>query len=187
MGYTQKWQDQVQEALRLWVNYQKVQQEYTSTFSAVGSQAVDLLREKLFALSENGKSIESLRAIYNLWVECSEEAYGKIVNTEEYAEIYGRLINSLMAWKQHERCMVDEMLGALNMPTRQDLESMSARMQAMRREIKVLQVNQLVVEELRQEVSTLKCRLKKPSPVRKKSTSKTSSTSTIDKSSTNSK
>jgi hypothetical protein len=35
-----------------------------------------------------------LREIYDLWVDCCEEAYNDIVFTEQYQDAYGHLINA---------------------------------------------------------------------------------------------
>lgn len=172
IGYTREWQDQLQEATRLWMTYQKAHQEYHNILSRVGTRTVDLMQEKAVKLQENNKKIENLRQLYDLWVDCGEIAYAEIVNTDEYAEINARLVNTLMTWKKHERCMIDKMLGSMNMPTRKELDSLHLRLQQLRRETRILKAKQYEdriddlqseVGQLRAEMDALKKQVKKPS------------------------
>jgi class III poly(R)-hydroxyalkanoic acid synthase PhaE subunit len=84
------------------------------------------------------KPVESARALYDSWVGCCEQVYAEEVKTAEYARISGRLINAQMAVKQRMAIMVDEALGAMNMPTRSELRTLQDRLQETRREYKAL-------------------------------------------------
>jgi hypothetical protein len=57
------------------------------------------------------------------------------VFTEEYADIYARLVNTLMALKHHNQTAVDEVAGSLNLPTHQGITTVQRRQQELRREI----------------------------------------------------
>ena len=70
-------------------------------------------------LIDSGKTIDSARAIYDNWVGCCEAVYAEEVGTPDYAELHGHLVNAQMALKQRMSIMVDENLGAMNMPTPQ--------------------------------------------------------------------
>ena len=85
-------------------------------------------------MAANDKVIHSLREIYDLWVDANEKAYADFVYTDEYSELYGRMTNSLMAVKKHNRNYIDEILASLNMPTRKGMNTMLKRQQEIRRE-----------------------------------------------------
>jgi hypothetical protein len=71
-------------------------------------------------------------------VGCCEDVYAEEVQTAEYARIHGQLVNAQMALKQRMSVMVDEALGAMNMPTRSELRTLQDRLQETRRETKAL-------------------------------------------------
>jgi hypothetical protein len=71
-------------------------------------------------------------------VHCCEEVYADEVSTPEYAHIHGQLVNAQMALKKRMSEMVDESLGAMNMPTRSELRTLQDRVQETRRENKHL-------------------------------------------------
>jgi len=101
-SYLREWQTQVQESVRLLLQYQQSQQEYTAFFNKVGSRAIDLLRDKITALVKEGNTVENLRDIYRLWIDCAEQAYTEFVATDDFNQINANQLNALMEWKQHE-------------------------------------------------------------------------------------
>jgi len=138
LGYTREEQTQQKEVLRLMLEYQREMQAYMQFFSNLGSMAVERMRQKTDKLGNDGKTIDSARALYDLWIVSCEEVYGEQVMTSEYAELHGRLVNTLMAFKKQMSNVVDENLGALNMPTRSEIRTLQDRLQETRRENKQL-------------------------------------------------
>lgn len=157
LGYTREMQEQYQEGIRLWAEYQKHLAEYQGALVQVGIVALDRIRVKLLS---GQRTIARLRDFYDLWVECNEEAYAAHVFTREYSERYGRMVNSLMAFKRHAQMLMDEMLGALNMPTQRDIVTMQKRQMEMRRELRAAAARQAAdshaIAALRKELDALK-------------------------------
>jgi len=161
-NYSQEWQENVQESIRLLLDYQQAQQEYAAVFGKIGLRSIDLLQHNVAALKGDEVQLDNLRTMYDLWVECGEKAYSEFVNSEEYVSTHARLINSLMTWKQHEQKMVDDILNMFNMPTRKEMDTINLRMHQMRREVKALQKepNQsAVISELQHEIKVLRAEL----------------------------
>jgi len=136
VGYTRESQEQVLEGIRLWNEYQTISHEYNQALYKVGIGAIDAMRDKILAMAKEDKELKSLRDIYDLWIDCNEESYASYVYTPEFSELYGRLTNALMAVKQHGRNLVDEYLGALNVPTYKGINTLQKRQYDMRREQK---------------------------------------------------
>jgi len=149
LGYTREEQAQQQELMRLIAEYKRALQAYNRFFTDIGSESVKRLHEKLEHKSQKSEAIDSARTLYDTWVETCEEVYGERVRTSEYAQINGRLVNASMGVKQHIGVLIDENLGALNMPTRKELRTLQTRMQENRRENK----------RLRSEVDALKAQI----------------------------
>jgi len=160
IGYTKEMQDQFQRGAQLWAEYQKHLSEYQALLSAAGVRAVDILRERVAKLGAEGGKIRSLREIYDLWVDCNEDAYAELVYSNEYAEKYGRMVNALMAFKRHAQMLVDEGLATLNMPTQRGMDTMQKRQSEMRRDLRAAEQRQKAdsdaIEKLRRELEALK-------------------------------
>jgi len=135
IGYSRESQEQVQDGYRLLANYQRSAHEYYTQLSNVGSNALDIMKQRILEMAEKGEEMNSLREVYDLWVECNEAAYAEYVMSEEYSQLYGKLVNDLMALKRHGQGIVDESMSAMGMPTRRGMNTMLKRQQEMRREL----------------------------------------------------
>jgi class III poly(R)-hydroxyalkanoic acid synthase PhaE subunit len=138
LGYTREEQAQYQDLMRRGLEYQRALQEYMGFFAKLGVKSVQRLRDLVQARADSGEPIDSARALYDNWVACCEQVYADDVGTPEYARIHGQLVNAQMALKKRMSVMVDETLGAMNMPTRSELRTLQDRMQETRRENKRL-------------------------------------------------
>ena len=138
LGYTREEQSQYQDLIRRTLDYQRALQEYLSFFSHLGVKSTQRMRETLEHLQAKDKVIDSARGFYDTWIGCCEDVYADEVQSPEFAKIHGHLVNSQMALKQRMAVMVDEYLGAMNMPTRGDLRTLQDRVQQGRRENKLL-------------------------------------------------
>ncbi len=125
--------EQIQEGVRLMGEYQQVSHEFNVLMNKVGVEALEVMRLMIIEMAERGEEINSLRELYNLWVDCNEKAYAEYVYTDEYSELYGRLSNALMAVKQHYGKVIDQMLSRLNLPTKKGVNTMLKRLQEMKR------------------------------------------------------
>jgi len=168
VGHMRERQDQFQELTRLLINYQESMQDYARSFSDMGVKSVERLQKRFGEFVAEGKELKSLRDIYDLWVDCCEESYADYVSTDDYVEVHGRMVNSLMALKRHSRMMVDEVLGALNMPTRREMETLHSRFHQLRRQEKATQKD---IEVLKSKLSAMATnRPKRAAPKRKAAT-----------------
>ncbi|MBK1722417.1 class III poly(R)-hydroxyalkanoic acid synthase subunit PhaE [Thiocystis violacea] len=138
LGYTREEQSQYQELTRTAMDYQAALQEYTGFYSQLGMKSVERMGDFIQGVIDSGKSIDSARTLYDNWISCCETVYAAEVATPEYAQIHGRLVNAQMALKRRMAIMVDENLGAMNMPTRSELRTLQDRLQETRRDNKQL-------------------------------------------------
>jgi class III poly(R)-hydroxyalkanoic acid synthase PhaE subunit len=133
LGPDREAQAQMQKGIKLLGEYQQASSEYQTVMNKVGVEALEAMRLRILEMSEQGKELNSLRDIYDLWVDCNEKAYAELVYTDEYSELYGRLTNALLAVKQHQGKVMDKLLAKLNMPTRQGMNTVLKRVQEMKR------------------------------------------------------
>lgn len=133
LGSNRESHEQMQEGLRLLSEYQQVSHEFNIVMNKVSVKALEAMRLMIIEMTEHDEEINSLREVYNLWVECNEKAYAEYIYTDEYSELYGELSNALMALKQHCGKVMDQMLTKLNLPTRQGMNTMLKRQQEMKR------------------------------------------------------
>jgi hypothetical protein len=94
------------------------------------------LQDKLAQHAEPGRQIESLKALYDLWVDASEEAYAEIALTDEFRAAYGGMVNTQMQVRQLQQKYTEALCLQLGIPTRSEVASLGKRLQAVRRELR---------------------------------------------------
>jgi len=127
------------------------------------------------------ESLDGLRAVYDLWVDCGEEAYAEMVATPEFPQLQADMVNALMRMKRHEQLMVEEVMTALNVPTRGEIDTTHKRVYELQRQLRQLQdaaEDGGALAELRDELEAVRekqetkpaARKSARAPVRKKTT-----------------
>lgn len=157
LGYTREWQEEIQRWHQLWLDHNEAVRHYTQVLGGIASRATERLGKKLFDLATEGKTPETLRAFYDIWVDCGEESYADAAMQPEFINAQARLVNTLMAVKRQEQKMIDEWLSSLNMPTRRELDTNHRRIHELRRDVWQLRdiLDEGGIRELREEVASL--------------------------------
>lgn len=138
VGYSRESQDKLQEAIRLWANYQDNYQEFHAVMSKLNHDALGRMRKKLLKMHKAGEKVESMRQVYNIWVESNEKVYGEFVFTDEYADMNARLVNSLMAFKNKSHEITEDYLSSMNLPTSGAIDALERRQHELRKQVKTL-------------------------------------------------
>lgn len=135
VGYGRESQEQMQKAIQLNLDHQQSAQKFGMAISRVTAESMDLMLQRLIEKGQKGETITSLRALYDLWVDCSEDVFGRFAMTEEFSLLYGEFVNSMMSLRRHVQQMADDALGQMNLPTRRELTTQSERMHQLRRQV----------------------------------------------------
>ncbi len=134
---------------------------YQALIQRANAQGMERLQNKLSQHAEPGRQIESLKALYDLWVDAAEEAYAEIALSDEFREVYGEMVNTQMRARQMQQQQTEQMCQQLGVPTRSEVSSLGERLQALRREFRASQspspagpIDEVVT--LRRELAALK-------------------------------
>jgi hypothetical protein len=153
-GYTREHQERYQKIALALDAYQNALQRYQALILKASQRSFVLLEDKLAEHDAPGRRIESLRALYDLWVDAAEQAYAEVASSDEFRQVYGDLVNAQMRvrsliQKEVERIGVD-----LGMPTRAELNSVHRRLDELRRALR--QRDDGAIADLRREVERLR-------------------------------
>lgn len=168
-GYLREHQERYQKSAVAWLDYQEQMRRYNALLLKAAQRGFELFEGKLAEREQPGRQLESLRALYDLWVDAAEEGYAEIALSTDFRETYGALVNAQMRVRAQVQQEVERIAADLGMPTRSEINSLGERLQALRREVRGRDggTNEALAEEvaaLRAEVATLKAAMKK-SPV----------------------
>ncbi|HUY04282.1 MAG TPA: poly(R)-hydroxyalkanoic acid synthase subunit PhaE [Rhodocyclaceae bacterium] len=109
---------------------------YQTLIQRANAQGMERLQDKLALHAEPGRQIDSLKALYDLWVDAAEEAYTEIALSDEFREVYGEMVNSQMRVRKLQQEQTEQICQQLGVPTRTEVSSLGERLQSLRREFR---------------------------------------------------
>jgi hypothetical protein len=115
------------------IEYNRANQAFNNAFLRVALDSIQGFQQRLMKMDAESMP-KSLRELYDLWVEISEEHYAEFAMGEEYQELYGDMVNRLMTMRKHYSEMTDDLLRAMNLPNTREVDTMQERLQQLRRE-----------------------------------------------------
>lgn len=138
-GYNRESQERQQKLAAAWLQYQDAMGTYNRLMLDASKGALDKFQTLLAAREEQGRRLETLREVYDLWVDAAEEGYAEVSLSPVFRAAYGDLVNKQMAVRKLVQTEVERFTGQFGMPTRTEVDSTARRMQELRREMRALQ------------------------------------------------
>jgi class III poly(R)-hydroxyalkanoic acid synthase PhaE subunit len=153
IGYFREPQEKQQKGIQLAVEYQEANQAFNQAFLRVATESIQGFQARLMKVDPAAMP-RSLRELYDLWVEVSEEHYAEFATSEEYQALYGDMVNRLMIMKKHYSGITDDLLRAMNLPNTREVDTMQQRLQQLRRENMVLKKEVSEIKTMLQELTS---------------------------------
>lgn len=133
IGYARETQEQNQRYARLVLRYVATLNEYYAALARLGLRSIEAFRQRLTEPGDH-PPVQSVRGLYDLWVDTFEAEYVKYAKSSEHSELYGRLVNALSAVKREASAITEKALDSMNMPTRREIDSVQRYLHDLRRE-----------------------------------------------------
>ena len=133
IGYFREPQEKQQKGIQLALEYQEANFRFNQAFLRVAIESIHGFQQRLMTLDEE-TAPKSMRELYDLWVEISEQHYAEFAMSEEYQALYGDMVNRLMIMRKHYGEIADDFLRSLNLPNTREIDTMQERLQRVRRE-----------------------------------------------------
>jgi len=133
VGYFREPQEKQQKGAQLALDYQQANFAFNQAFLRIALESIQGFQARLLKLDPE-TTPKSLRELYDLWVQISEEHYAEFAMSEEYQALYGDMVNRLMIMKKHYSEITDDFLRAMNLPNTREVDTMQQRLQQVRRE-----------------------------------------------------
>ncbi|MEO8747741.1 MAG: poly(R)-hydroxyalkanoic acid synthase subunit PhaE [Rhodanobacter sp.] len=160
-GLDREQQMQQQELVQAMLAAAQATARYHALLQRAGAEGMRRLQDKLAEHAEPGRQIESVKGLYDLWVDAAEEAYAEMALTDEFRTAYGEMVNTQMRVRQLQQKYTEALCQQLGVPTRSEVSSLGKRLQELRRDMRAVVAAQDAPEReqlsaLRREVAGLK-------------------------------
>jgi len=138
-GFNRESQERQQRIGIAFMAYQEAMSAYNRLMLDASKRAVEKFQSLLAERETPGRQVDSLRAVYDLWIDAAEAGYAEVALGDEFQTAYGDLVNKQMTLRSLIQGEVERATGQFGMPTRTEVNSTARRMQEMRREMRVLE------------------------------------------------
>ena len=141
-------------------SYMQAMQGYQALQMKSIQMAIERMQGKLEERNEPGRQLDSLKAVYDLWIDALEESFAEVALSKEYQGAYGQLVDAQMRVRANVQKQIELATGEVGMPTRSELEGVHQKLAETRRSLR------MELNELKAEIAELKAnRAAKPAGV----------------------
>jgi class III poly(R)-hydroxyalkanoic acid synthase PhaE subunit len=110
----------------------RLESELRAVLTRIQSDALTLLEQRVRERRAAGKQIGSMRELYDLWVECSEQLYAKVAHSDEYCRLQGELGNAATHLRACQQRVIEHALRHFDLPTRSELNTLHRQVRELR-------------------------------------------------------
>ncbi len=137
-GYKREQQEQQQALQRAMLDHAEASGRYQQLMLRAQLEGADRLQKRLAERSQASQPVESLKSLYDLWIDCAEEAYAEIALSDEFRQVYGAQVNTQMRVRKLQKQQMEAWCQELGLPTASEVASLGERLQQLRREVREL-------------------------------------------------
>jgi class III poly(R)-hydroxyalkanoic acid synthase PhaE subunit len=139
LGLTRERQQAMQRLGKLTTQYWQAQMRLAAHWGEVVREALTLMGERFASKLAGGEKFTSPKDLYDLWIECGEAAFAKMAHSAAYAHTQGELTNTLSQLRTEQRKLVESVAKELDLPTREELNSVHRRLKEMKAQLRALE------------------------------------------------
>ncbi len=159
-GSNRESQERKQALIKHIGSYMQAMQAYQALQMKSIQMAIERMQGKLEERNEHGRQLDSLKAVYDLWIDALEESFAEVALSKDYQTAYGQLVDAQMRVRANVQKQIELATGEIGMPTRSELEGVHQKLAETRRTMRK------ELSELRAEIAELKAsRATKPDTV----------------------
>ncbi|AFC85559.1 poly(R)-hydroxyalkanoic acid synthase subunit PhaE [Frateuria aurantia] len=129
-------QERQKALIAAWMEYLAASQAYEALLRRSQIKGGEVLRDRLDRLCAENGSFESLRQIYDEWIDSAEAAYMDAALSEEFSRAYGALVNAQVRLRELQREHIEQQARTWGLPVSGDVDALGERVESLRRELR---------------------------------------------------
>jgi|GEM_PF-1652595 len=163
-GYSREKQEQSNALMADMGGYMRAMQAYQALI--MQSQFDGVKRFQTSLNDSEASPIDSLRGLYDAYIDSAEEAFAETALKPEFRQVYGDLVNAQMRVKRHMMTLAENQSRDLGMPTRSEVITLAKTVHELKRSRSELVDVKRELAELKAAVAALQKQAKvKDAPV----------------------
>lgn len=130
LGATREHQERTERLFESWHRMQEAQQRLQRLWSDALREAALAFGTKLAQEPHPAPTPEGLRALYDVWIECAEQAYARVAHGPDFCRALADLVNASSEWRREMQATFELGAKAFDLPTRSEINTLNARLTA---------------------------------------------------------
>jgi hypothetical protein len=124
-----------QRAWELIAQLAQLQAQLAAHWHEIATTASQQFIARLGAASNEAPTLERSLKLYELWVDCAEEAYAATVRRDDFASLQSQLANISAALLLEQRRHAETVARAFGLPTRTEVDAIFAQLKELQRRL----------------------------------------------------
>ena len=139
-GFTREHEQRWKDLAGVYQTYQRHSDGYQSLMNEALQDAFKRFETKLGACSQPGDQLESMRALFDLWIDSAEEGYAEIASSPRFRDAYGALVNAQMHLRSSVQKQIEQAGDSMGVPSRTEVDAAHRKIAQLERELRRLRV-----------------------------------------------
>jgi Poly(R)-hydroxyalkanoic acid synthase subunit (PHA_synth_III_E) len=126
---------EAQRIFELWGKLTQLQAELARHWTEIANAAAQCFVSRLGSAGAAPATPEQALRLYELWVDCAEEAYASTVHKDDFARLQSELANTSAALLVEQRRHAEALVRAFGLPTRNEVDALYGQLKELRRQM----------------------------------------------------
>jgi polyhydroxyalkanoate synthase subunit PhaE len=126
---------QMPRSLELLGRLAQLQRELAKHWSEIATTAAQRFIARLGSAPAAPATPAQALQLYELWVNCAEEAYAATVHREDFGRLQSELTNTFAALMAEQRQQTEALVRAFGLPTREEVDALFTQLKELRRQV----------------------------------------------------
>jgi polyhydroxyalkanoate synthase subunit PhaE len=136
-GATREHQQRAQRIVDVSQRMGDAQRRLQRLWSDVLRDAATKFVSQLKPLPSGGATADSLRQLYDAWIDCAEDAYASVAHGEAFCQAQADFANAASQWRLEQQANIEHWSKFLDLPTRSEINSLTRRLRAVEEQLRI--------------------------------------------------
>jgi class III poly(R)-hydroxyalkanoic acid synthase PhaE subunit len=136
LGPTREHQQRWQRTAEAWRRIDDARRRLQRLWSDALSEAATAFAARIGPPHAAALSAEAVRKLYDLWIECAEEAYARAAHGDAFCEALSEFVNASSQWRREVQASIEHSAKLLDLPTRSEINSLTHRLRSVEEQLR---------------------------------------------------
>ena len=136
LGATREHQQRSQRMADAWRRLDEAQRRLQRLWSDALREAAATFAANIGASQISAPSADAVRALYDQWIDCAEDAYSRAAHSEIFCTTLAEHVNASSEWRRELRATIEQAAKLLDLPTRSEINTLAQRLKSVEAELR---------------------------------------------------